>query len=159
MAIFINGMKCPLCGEPMFADQSVRMFKPFVSNPDDPLVVFNDATVHETCFLNDKRAVAAERRYKAFLDANAPASRVCRASGKLITDPDDYFALGFLTDDPSEPLHEFNWAHFSKDALGRWRERESLLALLDTARSNPKMHRAGIEWLIAEIQRTSGSPS
>ena len=60
MAIFVPGMKCPLCHQPITRDQARRLFPPFVKDPRDPLFVFHDATVHEDCFLRDPRAQAVE---------------------------------------------------------------------------------------------------
>jgi hypothetical protein len=44
---------------------------------------------------------------------------VCR---DLITMPDDYLSLGWLTDDVQEPLHRFNDAHVHRSCSRRWPE-------------------------------------
>jgi len=61
MAIFVPGMKCPLCHRPITCDQERRLFPPFVKDADNPLFIFHDATVHEECFLRDPRAAVVER--------------------------------------------------------------------------------------------------
>jgi hypothetical protein len=60
MAIFVTGMKCPLCNQPIARDQARRLFPPFVKDAGDPLFVFHDATVHEDCLLRDPRSPAVE---------------------------------------------------------------------------------------------------
>lgn len=69
MAIFVQGMKCPLCQQPITRDQARRLFPPFVKDEREPLFVFHDATVHEDCYRRDPRFLAVEeamaRRSKA----------------------------------------------------------------------------------------------
>jgi len=154
MAIFIQGMRCPLCGRPILAGESVKMFKSFVSDPDDPLFVFSDAALHFGCFYNDARASIAEKRYEAFSEANKAEARRCRISGVLIADPDDYLSLGYITDDPREPLYDYNWAHFSKRALRIWPQIGSLIEMLEEAKSKPIFHKKSLDWLIAELNST-----
>ena len=60
MAIFVPGMKCPLCGLVITRDQAKRLFPPFAKSPDDPLFIFSDATVHADCLLRDPRADAVD---------------------------------------------------------------------------------------------------
>jgi hypothetical protein len=60
MAIFVPGMKCPLCHQPITRDEPRRLFPPFVKDAGDPLFVFHDATVHEDCYLRDPRRQAVE---------------------------------------------------------------------------------------------------
>ena len=60
MAIFVPGMKCPICHLPITRDQPRRLFPPFVKDSMDPLFVFHDATVHEECYLSDPRFLAVE---------------------------------------------------------------------------------------------------
>jgi hypothetical protein len=55
MAIFVPGMKCPLCHPPIARDQATRLFPPFVTDANDPFFVFHDVTVHQDCFLRDAR--------------------------------------------------------------------------------------------------------
>lgn len=61
MAIFIPGMKCPLCKNPITAEEGRRLFPPFVTDPRDPLFVFHDATVHEACFARHPLSKDVER--------------------------------------------------------------------------------------------------
>lgn len=56
MALFIPGMTCPLCGQPITKEEPRRMFPPFVKSQSDPLYKFHDATVHERCFRQDPLA-------------------------------------------------------------------------------------------------------
>jgi hypothetical protein len=61
MAIFVPGMKCPLCNQAIARDQARRLFPPFVKDERDPLFVFHDATVHDDCYVRDPRFQAVER--------------------------------------------------------------------------------------------------
>jgi hypothetical protein len=60
VAIFVPGMRCPLCHQPIARHQARRLFPPFVKDPQDALYVFHDATVHEDCYLGDPRFLVAE---------------------------------------------------------------------------------------------------
>ena len=122
MAIFIEGMPCRLCNKPMVKGQKVVAFSPFVTNEADPLSFFSDCVFHAECFQNHPQAADAEARHHEALEKNKPASRRCLVCSQPITTPDDYFPLGYLTDDAAHPLHRFNFAHFHRACVNRWPE-------------------------------------
>ena len=64
MALFIPGMKCPICQQPILGDHSRRLFPPFITDEKDPLYVFHDATVHEECFQRHPLASQALERLR-----------------------------------------------------------------------------------------------
>ena len=45
---------------------------------------------------------------------------MCMVCDTQMTDPDDFFALGHLTDDQTHPLHQLNWAVAHLSCLPRW---------------------------------------
>ncbi|MDO8543897.1 MAG: hypothetical protein Q7S40_25925 [Opitutaceae bacterium] len=49
MAIFIEGMTCHFCGQPMRRDSDRISFSPFVVSQLDPLWVFSDGSFHAEC--------------------------------------------------------------------------------------------------------------
>jgi hypothetical protein len=123
VALLIRGTtKCPLC-ELVIADgQRAVGFPAFVSNEADPLWKFSDGAFHEDCVRRDDLAIAAERRLQRIRENNQPGRRRCRVCQRSITDPEDYFPLGHLTDDAEHPLHRFNFLHLHRTCLGRWSE-------------------------------------
>jgi hypothetical protein len=65
MAIYIEGeTRCMICGEAINERSDAILFPSFVMNEKDPLYVFNDAVVHETCFKNHQDANKASRMYR-----------------------------------------------------------------------------------------------
>jgi hypothetical protein len=106
----------------MTESHSKVFFAPFVGNEADPLLKFSDGVFHEECFRRDPLANAAQQRWREFTEQNKPAQRRCYVCQQSITNPDDYFPLGHLTDDASHPLHRFNYAHFHRACLNGWSE-------------------------------------
>jgi hypothetical protein len=122
MAIFIEGMLCQLCGRPMLESQGITAFSPFVPNQADPLSLFSDEVFHTECFQSHPLALHAEQRYRDVLERHAPENRRCLVCSKVISDADNFFALGHLTDDLTNPMYHFNYAHFHLSHLVHWPE-------------------------------------
>jgi hypothetical protein len=153
MALFIEGMTCPLCGKPMHANQERISFSPFVVNELDPLWIFSDGVFHAECVRNHplgNKAVATHEELRA---KTSPQNRRCVVSGKLISEPDHYLGVGILTSDPSDPLYRFNSAQFDRAALADWPERKTFVGLLAEALSSGRMKGKGIEWLLRQLEQ------
>lgn len=152
MAIFVSGMPCGICGEPMESAEEVHGFPPFVYNQKDPLHLFSDGVFHKACLENHPLGQAALRRVQLHIDNNKPANRVCRITGEQITDPDDYFSLGYLTDNLDSELSKWNYAHFKKSSLERWSEIKTLIGFLEELRDSGEWEMSGINWIIDELK-------
>jgi len=50
MALFVEGMECPLCGKPMLSNQAIFGTWGLWLPMDDPLVLFCDACMHWDCY-------------------------------------------------------------------------------------------------------------
>ena len=119
MAIFVPGMKCPLCNNPITREQARRLFPPFVKNSLDPLCLFHDATVHEDCLLRDPRRDALE----AVMALRARARRLpktCIVCHEPIGHTKDCFSTEYLTSDPSNALYAYNYINIHRDHLEQW---------------------------------------
>lgn len=151
MAIFISGMTCPLCGQPMTDGAEVSGYPAFISNKRDPLYLFSDGVFHRRCLEAHPSASILEQRYEAWRTANRPPARICRISGKLITDPDDYLGVGFLVESPSHELYPFNWAHFSRHELKGWVHRDELRAAVERLAQSTEWEGDSLKWLLANL--------
>jgi hypothetical protein len=121
MAIVIRGSSlCPLCGNPMLASEDLILFPPFVSNEADPLWKFNDSGFHRICFERDPLSGKAESRWQEARERGKAENRRCLVCGRVILDPEEYFPLGHLADEPKHPLFRFNFAQFHQSCLPRW---------------------------------------
>jgi hypothetical protein len=129
-------------------------FPAFIANKKDPLQIFSDGAFHRQCVDRHPLAGALTRRYEAWLASNRPAARICRASGTLITDPDDYIGLGFLVESPVHELYPFNWAHFSRRALQEWPQRDYLLAAIERLATSSEWEGESLRWLIEDLAST-----
>jgi hypothetical protein len=155
MAIFISGVPCRLCGEPMSSAQDVVMFGAFVANQAAPLLLFSDGSFHAACFQRHPLADAALARYQECQERISPSKRICIACERLITDPDDYLGVGHLVDDPAHPLNSLNYAHFHRTCLPRWPGVQGLLKELETLNVSGTWKGAALEKLIGEISPSS----
>jgi hypothetical protein len=104
----------------MLKGQGLKMLPPFVANEADPLFKFSDGAFHEECFRLDPLSSKVGRRLDEMSERSNPSSRRCLVCSKVINDPDDFFSLGHLTDDPEDPLRQFNFAQFHRSCLPIW---------------------------------------
>ena len=153
MAIFIHGMKCPLCGLPMADSTEVLGFPAFIANKKDPLHLFSDGVFHKRCIEAHPLGDALVCRYEAWRAANRPPARICKVSGVLITDPDDYIGLGFLVSSPTHELYPFNWAHFSRRAFNEWPQRGALIAAIERLPECGVWDEDGVRQILGELAR------
>lgn len=121
MALIILGKSlCSICRKPLMEDDEIVSFPPFAANRRDPLHRFSDAAFHRVCFAAEPLAESAIRRSEEVRAAGGPGDRRCVICGEQIKDPDDYFGTGFLTDDPSNPVFEFNYLQLHRSHFPRW---------------------------------------
>src|SRR5579884_676522 len=107
MAIFVEGMKCRLCGKAMHMNQEHIAFPAFVPNQLDPLSLFDDATFHTECFHRHPLAGKSLARLHELEENISVWPPVCAICNRTITDPDDYFTFSHLTEDKAAPLHRY----------------------------------------------------
>ena len=120
MAIFTPGMICPICGKPMLQTDEVIMLPAFVPNKCDPLYFFSDGVFHRTCFAGHPLAEQATKYGNETREQHLPQNRVCMVCDQVITDPEDYFSAGYLTNDRVSPAFAFNYAQFHKRDFENW---------------------------------------
>lgn len=121
MAIVIRGStRCLMCGQVIEEGQAVVAFPPFVANIHDPLWYFNDAAFHATCFAEHRLAQECLQRYTEVVGHAGPDHRVCVVCRQKITEPDDFFTLGQVAIDDSDPLYPYNYLTFHRTHLAEW---------------------------------------
>jgi hypothetical protein len=94
----------------------VVMFPHFVRNRKDPLFIFTDAPFHRDCFFAhplresvEKRITERKRRLKD------PRCVVCG-----VEIPADLYTTGYLTEDTTSSLYEFNYVHMHHAHILLW---------------------------------------
>lgn len=153
MAIIIRGKsKCMLCGRLLQQGQDIVSFSPFVGNELDPLWRFSDAAFHEACLREDGVAEEAQKRYEELKNRTAPGNRTCVVCKREITEPDDYFSLGHLTDDPGHLLYHYNYVQAHRSHLPEWPELTRLLKLLETFKQGGMWRGAALDHVIRELE-------
>lgn len=118
--VILEKTPCSTCGKPLMKGQEIVSFSPFVADQRDPLYRFSDAAFHRACFANEPLAEAAIRRSTEVRTRSGPGNRSCIVCDEQIVDPDEYFGVGFLTDDPSSPVFEFNYLQFHRSHFLQW---------------------------------------
>lgn len=126
MALYVAGAPCGLCGIGVDPGDEKVLFPPFVPNRRDPLHVFSDGTFHRHCVsahaLGEEAARAAARAMQC-----GPAAQMCIACGGQFTNPDDFFATGYLGADAEfnfvciHPTHFDCWERAAEFRGAIWR--------------------------------------
>jgi len=122
MALFLLGMPCAVCKTPIVKGEQVGGFSAFLSNPKDPSYMFSDAVFHVRCFERHPLAARTRRIHAEVAEKLGSGHRHCVVCGVEITDPDDYFTTGFLTDDIDSPGYAVNYVQAHKSHLRRWKQ-------------------------------------
>lgn len=153
MAILIEKMKCGLCGNPIMKGESTVSFSSFISNEAAPLFHFSDSAFHRGCFEKHPSARAVEARYAEVREQNKPENRRCLVCRRIITNPDDFFFLGCLTDDSSNPLYRLNCAHLHRSCLSQWPDLPTVSAFAEKQLESGAWRGAGMRWLVNILKK------
>lgn len=152
MTLIIAGATaCKLCGQVIQVGQPVVGFGPFVGNELDPLYLFSDAAMHESCFYAHSLASAALARHQEVRDNSGPGNRHCIACRQSIDDPDDYLFVGYLVSDPNDPLFQYNHAKLHKHCLEDWCDRDRVRRLLNELAESGRWKGAALQGIIREF--------
>ena len=149
MALFVSGMKCPICGKPM-SPKDIVSFPPFVANELDPLWIFNDRSLHESCFRSHPLSDQANARLNRVEGSTGPGRRRCEVCNQQVTDPDNFLPLGFLSESP--PLSAFNLLTFHRTCFAHWPRSRELADLIRAALSDGTVRGSAYDRLLGEIQ-------
>jgi len=155
MAIFVPGTPCTICGRPVSATEERVLFPAFTANEADPLHVFSDSVVHSKCFYEHPLARDAEVRVSEFISSTGPGAKVCEICKAPISDPDDYFGMGFLTADRLNPLYPWNYARFHKHCLAAWNELPRIIEMAQEELRTGRWRGRGMELLVSDLQKHS----
>lgn len=157
MALLIRGeTTCPICGKVIEEGQPIRAFSAFVADATDELSFFSDAAFHEACFMRHPLSRKADHRWTELVRRTGPGNRFCGVCGREITDPDDYFATGYLTGDENSPLYPYNYTQFHRSHLRQWPQLRVLLHHLDQLQQSRSGWGPGLEWLRRELESARG---
>lgn len=135
MALFIEGIKCAICGKKILSNDSKIMFPPITSDIDSKFYIFSDATVHTCCFEKHPLRRDFENLLREITENSSLSKRICIVCKKEITDPDDYFDTNYITDKQDDPLYKFNYKKMHKSCIHCWKEAIELLIILNNYRN------------------------
>jgi hypothetical protein len=154
VALFIEGMACPLCDKPMETNRGreIVCFSPFVSNLRDPLYFFHDGCFHEHCFSRHPLAEKALARQREMLERCKPWPPPCALCGSIITKPDDFFTLGHLTEEEDHPLHRFNYFRAHVQCLSHWKELGHVIDLVEELKRSGTWEGTALDYLLDEMR-------
>jgi hypothetical protein len=138
MALFVLGMNCSISGQQILTVDDAVMFPAFVSNEFDPIYPFSDAVIKLDVFQNHPLSKIVLSRYKDFEEKTKPKARYCFICKNLIDDPENYFALGYLVDEPDHALYRYNYAHFHRACLATWTELPNLVEAIKVLQTSGK---------------------
>ncbi|MCL2349816.1 MAG: hypothetical protein FWC50_16320 [Planctomycetaceae bacterium] len=154
MPLFFPGKtECKICKKPIEHGDRHYGFSPFVSNDLDPLVIFNDAMVHQECGNNSPLVQKALERYQFV--RSFPNN--CRITGEPILNPDDLIVLGFLTEDSNHPLFPYNCAKYLRKNFKTWEKNKWLIEQLEEYDASGLWGGDVLKRLIQDLKKIIGS--
>jgi hypothetical protein len=154
MAVFIVGRTCcPLCERVIKEGEDIISFSPFVANQLDPLWIFSDGVFHADCFHREPLSHKALERYQEIRRRLGPGNRFCVVCEEEIKDPDNYFTLGYLTEDESEPLYKYNYTQVHRSCLSNWPELSRVFAEIDKFNISGKWEGDALDRILADLAR------
>jgi hypothetical protein len=149
MAIVILGKTpCLLCGEVIREGQEVVAFPLITSNELDPLWKLSDGAFHAECFRRHPQAGKATARYVEIQERTGPGHRYCIVCGGEVTQPDQYFTLGHLTDDRRHPLYQHNYSQFHRACLANWTDLEQVSDQLEVFERSGAWRGEALGWIL-----------
>lgn len=157
MALLVRGRThCPLCGRIIAAGDPVVSFPPLISNQLDPLFMFNDASFHRWCFDQHPLKAKIENVYQGYLSLCGPGKYKCIVCGEKIMNPDDYVCLGYFTNDPTHPLHRFNYMQFHRFCIAKWSDVADFRKILGRVIRSGEWKGLAVDRLLAILDAETG---
>jgi hypothetical protein len=154
VAIIICGQtKCSLCGFVIEDGQRASSFPHFIQNELDPLSIFNDGAFHLDCFRRHPLAEKAEKLYEEMLQRLSAEHRTCVVCHKPVTDPDDYFGIGLLTEDERTPVHLYNYTQGHSSCLPKWKHLRQAHKLIRDLRFSPSWRGHSLDGILLQLEK------
>jgi hypothetical protein len=145
MALYVPGQQCAVCGRRVESAEAKVLFPQFTSNQADPLFKLSDAVVHAACLEQHPEVERLKMRLADFDRARSKRVKLCTVCGQQITNPDEYFTLGFLGD--NESARGWNYSDFHHTCLPRWVELLAALQWTERAIEQGQWTKASMHWL------------
>jgi hypothetical protein len=79
--------------------------------------------------------------------------RIDAITNVLITDPDDYFTLGHLSDDENDPLYPYNYVHLRRSMLSSWTDLEKVYLLVKKLEASGTWKGIGLKWAADVLEK------
>lgn len=152
MAIFVNGMKCPLCYKVIIEEQDKVMIPALTGNPNNPLFIFSDAVVHKDCFYKHPLAISVEERLKGVYHNALRRHRVCEICNQEIKKPDEYFGTNLLSDQKESPLYQYNYMHFHRNCIKNWKRLDDFKKHIYEAKKNQLIEDSEFSYILKAIE-------
>lgn len=152
MAIVLIGTtKCKLCGKVFEAQDNIIAFAPLSLNEKDPLALFSDSPFHASCFYKHPLSGKALEREKEFMHHLGPGQRWCVVCDKEIEKPEEYFTLGFLTDDERHALYDYNYTQLHVQCLSQWEDLSNVCQMLEDYKKSGAWKGPALDWMLKTL--------
>lgn len=153
MAVYLPGKtRCPLCGQLSLPEERLVIFPPIFANQRDPAIAVNDAVVHSHCLAEHPYGQRALGKLESY-QQHQGMPRACQVCGLVVTDPDDYFTLGPISDFPDEPLARFDWFQAHSHCLRDWDGTAGLVSAIEAVSRSAEWEGDVLERVLEQIRK------
>jgi hypothetical protein len=150
MGLLIRGKtRCSLCEQVITDGEEVVSFGPFVSNGRDPLLKYSDQSFHADDLWRQPDAEKAMARWNEVRSRSVPEARRCAVCRMPIANPDEYFAIGFLSE--RMPAAEFNYTQLHRAHIGSWTRLDEAVQAIRGLKSSSEWAGPGLDRILETL--------
>ena len=158
MPVILEGQtRCRVCGERLIDAGDALTLPPVVGNEADPLWALGGGAFHKECIYKHPLGSAALALLKETREQLVPDKRFCWHCKLRIQDPSDYFSIGRLAGNPSNPLYSYNYLQLHRHCLVRWDGRAQLAGLLGAAKKSGEWRGAVLREMLQALENSERS--
>jgi len=117
MGLFVEGMLCQICGQPIVGRQEITSLPSLGSDTNDPLFVYGDCTFHTGCIARLGVYPEIQERVNRIVEMTRNRPPKCDICGQPIQHWNDIVAFTRLTSETSGILSGFCYKQFHKQCL------------------------------------------
>lgn len=153
MALIRRGKTpCRLCHKIILVEDETAAFGVAIMNSNDSLGKSNDAPMDKRCFDRDPDSKRAQTRWDEMKGQIGVGHRICSVCNEEILNHHEYFTIGPLVFDSSQPLFRYNYTQLHRPHIAEWSDRLEVIGLLQQLEDSGEWGGLSLARMIGELK-------